>query len=322
MNGRGKNDGGVDLPAVFRFNGAYAGHARARCEIGYSKKRRSLVMGSQRIIFSIEGPKENNSHLELSVFAEKIGHFLALLNENARESSEEGVEFHITHLSHSSPATIECETVTREIGNAGVKECIATNAFEALDKNLNYIKEGNTNKLSPPVLSTMERLSKFNPTKVARAELQLVRGDGRGKTVYRLDDRFKEQLSNARYKEERVISTIDGKLEQINIHNRANTFRIYPSLPPASHISCEFPQELLEKVQSSLGYFVSVSGECLYRPDAVFPYKIIVQEMAVLPPAEELPHMKDLFGLASGCTNGKSSEQFVREMRDKWSRDA
>ena len=83
----------------------------------------------------------------------------------------------------------------------------------------------------------------------------------------KLDDRFREKLGNARRLEEKVTSTIDGKLEQINIHNNANTFRIYPSLPGASSVNCKFPQELLEHVQGALGSFVSVSGECFYRPD-------------------------------------------------------
>ena len=134
----------------------------------------------------------------------------------------------------------------------------------------------------------------------------------------KLDDRFREKLSNARRLEEKVTSTIDGKLEQINIHNNANTFRIYPSLPGASSVSCKFPHELLDHVQDALGSFVSVSGECFYRPDSAFPYKIKVQEMRVLPPSGELPSLSELRGIAPEATGGKSSEQFVRELRDQW----
>ena len=139
--------------------------------------------------------------------------------------------------------------------------------------------------------------------------------------VCKLDDRFREKLGNARRLEEKMIGTIDGKLEQINIHNNANTFRIYPSLPAASSISCKFSQELLEHVQGALGYFVSVSGECFYRPDAPFPYKIKVQEMRVLPPSSALPSLIELRGIAPEATGGKSSEQFVRELRDGWGKD-
>ena len=110
-------------------------------------------------------------------------------------------------------------------------------------------------------------------------------------------------------------------LKRINIHNNTNTFRIYTSLPAFSSVNCEFPPNLLERVQNSLGFFVSVSGECFYRPEAPFPYKMNVQEMEVLPPTEELPTLSDLYGIAPGATGSKSSEQFVRELRDRWDED-
>lgn len=150
------------------------------------------------------------------------------------------------------------------------------------------------------------------------ARIREIRGDDEDMRVYKLDNQFREKLGNARRLEEKVISTIDGKLEQINIHNNANTFKIYPSLPGVTSVSCKFPQDLLEHVQGALGSFVSVSGECFYRPDAPFPYKITVQEMRALPPSSELPSLSELRGIAPEATGGKSSEQFVRELRDRW----
>ena len=41
-------------------------------------------------------------------------------------------------------------------------------------------------------------------------------------------------------------------------------------------------------------------------------------EVEVLPPTEQLPTLHDLFGIAPGATGEKSSEQFVRELRDSW----
>ena len=41
-------------------------------------------------------------------------------------------------------------------------------------------------------------------------------------------------------------------------------------------------------------------------------------EAEVLPPTEQLPTLSDLFGIAPGATGEKSSEQFVRELRDSW----
>ena len=279
-------------------------------------------MAREKIALTLEGPIENNGHLELSVFAEKIRHFLDLLNRSVKESSKERVVFRVVHLSHSSPVTIECEPVVREAEAVRASEAeAATVAVHVIGKNMMCVEEEKTYHLSHPVLSAMERLAKFRPTKIARAEVRILGSDAENKHIYKLDDRFKEQLSNARRMEERVVSTIDGRLERINIHNNANTFGIYPTLPMVSPVRCTFPQELLEQVLGALGSFVSVSGECLYRPEASFPYRMDVHDMTVLPPPESLPSLSDLYGIAPDAPGSKSSEQFVREMRDRWDED-
>ena len=267
----------------------------------------------KKIAFHIEVPDKSNSHLEMSVFVEKIKQFLSLLNGSLKESNVKEVVFHVVGLSHSSPAIIECEPIGKDM-----KTSVA--AFDTVGKNLNCVRTDNARILSNTVLSPMENLSKFNPAKIARAEIRMNgSGNGDGQT-YKLDDKFRECLIKARDKEERLISTVDGKLEQINIHNKANKFTIYPTLSTSSSVTCKFPQKLLEEVQNTLGSLVSVSGECVYRPDAILPYKIEVHEMEVLPPSEELPSLGDLFGIAPGMTGGKTSEQFVREIRDQWNK--
>ena len=133
-------------------------------------------------------------------------------------------------------------------------------------------------------------------------------------------DRFKENVSTPRRGEERCISTVDGRLERINIHKNANTFTIYSSVLPRPPVTCKFPEALLGDVQRALGRFVSVRGKCFYRPGTAFLYRIDVWEMEVLPPSEELPSLSDLCGIAPDATGDKSSEQFVRELRDEWDR--
>ena len=268
-------------------------------------------MAGPKVVFVMEGPDENDGHLELPVFVEKVRHFLDMLNRSVKESVDEVVVFHVVHLSHSSPATIECVPRTSDMKSL-------TAAVQAIGGSLMDVKSENFQNLSHAVLSAMEQLAKLSPTKISQAEVRIVENDHDGEQVYRMDDRFKEQLRRARHQEDRVVSTIDGRLEQINIHNNVNTFRIYASSPASYSVNCGFPPNLLETVQSSLGAFVSVSGECLYRPEAPFPYKINVQEMRMLPPSEELPTLSDLYGIAPGATGGMSSERFVRELRDAW----
>ena len=251
--------------------------------------------------------------MELSVFVEKIKQFLSLLNGSLKESNVKEVVFHVVGLSHSSPAIIECEPIGKDM-----KTSVA--AFDTVGKNLNCVRANNARILPDAVLSAMENLSKFNPAKIARAEIRM-NGIGNGdEQTYKLDDRFRKCLIKARNEEERLISTVDGKLERINIHNKANNFTIYPTLSTSSSVTCKFPQELLEEVQNALGSLVSVSGECVHPPNEILPYKIEVHEMEVLPPSEELPSLGDLFGIAPGMTGGKTPEQFVREIRDQWNK--
>jgi len=89
---------------------------------------------------------------------------------------------------------------------------------------------------------------------------------------------------------------------------------------PDHRSTCKFPEALLGDVQRALGRFVSVRGKCFYRPGTAFLYRIDVWEMEVLPPSEELPSLSDLCGIAPDATGDKSSEQFVRELRDEWDR--
>lgn len=271
-------------------------------------------MMRKRIAFHIEGPDKSNGHLEMPVFVKKIEHFLSLLKGSLKESNVEEVVFHVVGLSHSSPAIIECEPIGKDM-----KTSVA--AFDTVGKNLNCVRANNARILPDAVLSAMENLSKFNPAKIARAEIRMNGSGNEDGQTYRLDDKFRECLIKARDEEERLISTVDGKLEQINIHNKANKFTIYPTLSTSSSVTCKFPQKLLGAVQNALGSLVSVSGECVYRPDAILPYKIEVHEMEVLPPSEELPSLGDLFGIAPGMTGGKTSEQFVREIRDQWNQE-
>lgn len=271
------------------------------------------MTSKNKLILKIEGPERNGRHLELSVFVEKARQFDAFLKASAKDIGADGAVFDVVALSHSSPALICCVPASRSIGDippSAIVNCVK--------EKLDLAQEKQTRKFSHPVLDSLEKLVNHNPKKIHTIEIQAVDGDDDNAKRYQLDEEFKQNLRDARSRESRDISTVDGKLEQINIHKNANTFKIYTF---ASPVICKFPKNLLSSVQGALGRFVSVSGECHYRPDADFPYKINVQEMEVLPPTEELPSLFDIRGIAPGATGGKSSEQFVRELREEWDRD-
>ena len=262
------------------------------------------------LVLKLEGPEKNDCHLALSVFAEKLRQFNVFLTSSAKDGNQDRTTFQVVNLSHSSPAMLECKPISENL-------LPTTGTIIQIQQDLDSVQSNEAQYLSNTALSALENLARFDQKKIARAEIQVI-GEESEVYVYPLNDRFREALRAARDAEDRVISTIDGKLEQINIHKDQNTFRIYPDLPNRPAVVCQFPAQLLTEVQKALGRFVSVRGECFYRPNAAFAYRITVQEMTILPPDSELPSLRDLYGIAPDATGDKTTEQFVRQLRDEW----
>ena len=110
---------------------------------------------------------------------------------------------------------------------------------------------------------------------------------------------------------------IEGDLEQINVHEGANTFHIYPAVGPKK-ITCRFPNKLYEDAVAAVGKRVEVYGILRFRPGASYPHQIALTDIEIFPPESELPAWDDLRGRAPNATGGLSSEAFVRELRDGW----
>jgi hypothetical protein len=117
--------------------------------------------------------------------------------------------------------------------------------------------------------------------------------------------------------DEKCEGTIDGMLEQINLHHGANVFYIYPGIGPRK-LTCHFPPKLYEDAISAVGKRVEVSGTLHYRTGASFPHQVAVTAIEAFPPEAELPDWDDLRGRAPDITGDLSSEAFVRELRSGW----
>ena len=111
--------------------------------------------------------------------------------------------------------------------------------------------------------------------------------------------------------------SIEGMLEQINVHRGANTFHIYPDVG-ARKVTCHFPSRLYEEAVAAVGRRIEVFGTLSYRAAAPFPHQIAVSGIEVFPPQSELPDWGDLRGRAPEATGALSSEAFVRDFRDAW----
>ena len=106
-------------------------------------------------------------------------------------------------------------------------------------------------------------------------------------------------------------------LEQINIHDGANVFSIYPEIGP-SRVQCHFGPSLFDKAISAVGERVSVSGTFKYKPEENFPYAVDVDDIDIYPREDELPTFDDLRGIAPDATGDILSEDFIAVRRDGW----
>jgi hypothetical protein len=135
--------------------------------------------------------------------------------------------------------------------------------------------------------------------------------------TFDLSPKVQNEVDKALAVDDECEGSIEGMLEQINIHDGANTFHIYPSIGPRK-LTCNFPSKLYDEAVSAVGRRVEVTGTLRYRFGASKPHQIVVSQIEIFPPDSELPSWDDLRGRAPGATDELSSEAFVRELRNGW----
>ena len=84
----------------------------------------------------------------------------------------------------------------------------------------------------------------------------------------------------------------------------------------SKRINCLFPNELLKLANIHLQNYVEIHGIFEYHVNDKFPYEVAVTELKIMPNEKDLPTLYDLQGVAENYTNGLSSEDCVRKMRD------
>ncbi|MDM8561129.1 hypothetical protein [Candidatus Parabeggiatoa sp. HSG14] len=117
--------------------------------------------------------------------------------------------------------------------------------------------------------------------------------------------------------DEVIESAMNGTLELLNINKNNNLFNLYPVIG-CQKVICDFPTTLLQKAITAMGHYVNVVGQYKYKPGHPYPYYVNVAEIEIYPDENELPCLFDLQGIAPNASNGLSSEDFVREIRDEW----
>ncbi len=117
--------------------------------------------------------------------------------------------------------------------------------------------------------------------------------------------------------DEVIESAMNGTLEILNVNKNNKLFELYPVIG-TQKIICDFPSALLQKAITAIGNYVNVVGEYKYKSGHPYPYYVNVTDIEIYPDENELPSLFDLHGIAPNATNGLSSEDFVKGIRDEW----
>lgn len=116
---------------------------------------------------------------------------------------------------------------------------------------------------------------------------------------------------------ESCFGSIDGRLEQINVHGKNKFFTIYPDIGP-DKVKCVFPTDLHNVAVGGIERRVTVSGELKYRARAAFPHEIRVHSIDLEPSDDDLPTFNDMLGIIPDVEKDTPSEEIIRKIRDEW----
>ena len=262
-----------------------------------------------RITLIIEGLPEDGGQVRLGAFMSQLQHLSATITKLDREANEgkQATFYRIAELSYKSPVRVVLEP------QALAKYSYAGHAvIESLGRVAAALENSSDlTGLDSDLLQDIRGLA--NPVGKSVASVTLLFNDHR----FDLTQKVATKVDEALAVDEECEGAIEGMLEQINLHQGANVFYVYPETGPRK-VSCHFPAKLSDDAVAAVGRRVEIFGKLHYRSGATFPHQVAVNAIEALPPDAELPDWDDLRGRAPGATGELSSEAFVRELRDGW----
>jgi hypothetical protein len=260
-----------------------------------------------RITLILEGVPEAEGRIRLNTFLTELQRLSAALSKVSRETGEgkPATVFNVEELSYNSPMRVV-------VAPAPGSEYIASIVLQRFEAVADAVTTGKSlDSYDAELLEDLRALAKPVGQQLKYATLLV------NNVQYEMNDAVTKRIDTALEVDEECIGFIEGRLEQINIHEGANTFHIYPEVGPRK-VACHFPSALLDDAIFAVGRRVEVSGTMKYRQGASFPHAVAVTAIDSFPPDDELPDWEDLRGRAPDATGSLSSEAFVRELRDAW----
>ncbi len=262
-----------------------------------------------QITLVIEGMPEDEGMVRFGTFVSELQSLSATISRLDREnnSGKAGTHFRIAELSYNSPVRVVLEAHPMDR-----QPYVGHLLMQSLERATTALAgDGDLLAFDAELLEDFRSLARPVGRNVKAAAL-LFNGHR-----FELTPSIVRRVDDALAVAEECEGAIEGMLEQINIHQGANTFHIYPEIGP-KRVACTFPNPLYDDAISGVGRRVEVFGTLKYRARAPFPHQITVNAIDTYPVEMDLPDWDDLRGRAPDATAGLISEAFVREFRDGW----
>jgi hypothetical protein len=267
------------------------------------------MAADDRITLIIEGLPEDEGRVRLGTFMSQLQSLSATIARLDREINEGKslTDYRIAELSYRSPIRVVLEPTARR-----KQPYVGHQILERLGHVAHALENGgDLSRLDADLLDDIRNLAR--PVGKTVKNTTLVFNDH----TLDLTPILAAKVDRALAIDEECEGSVEGMLEQINVHLGANTFHIYPEVGPRK-LTCRFPGRLYDDAVSAVGRRVEVFGTLHYRAGANYAHQIAVSQIEVFPPESEIPDWDDLRGRAPDATGELSSEAFVRELRSAW----
>ncbi|OGN74230.1 MAG: hypothetical protein A2X25_14695 [Chloroflexi bacterium GWB2_49_20] len=265
----------------------------------------------KRITMKIKGLDEDGGDVRLNEFVQQLGIFKKALLETQKLLSDQSIAyFKIVELQKNSPAQIVIEAVPFKLEHEFQTEMLVRNFFS----NIRDIDQGEY----PPGFThdTFEAYKDLTSLREKKKVAEIIISKNGDEPNYLLD--LPRKIDCIVGLDEYEMGSYTGMLESINIHNQ-NIFHIYP-ISHFPKLKCIFSNELKREAIAAIGRYVTVYGRKKFKSNINnrFPYEMYAQKIEVHPEEKDLPTLSKLRGIAPNITGGKSSEDFIRGIRNGW----
>lgn len=230
-----------------------------------------MVAQANTFEFAIAALGEDEGDVSLSDFRAEVGAIEAALEAVDEDlHGRPQVNWVVKDLHHSQPTLrLVGYPLPEAADGVGAPERILATLFSGLE---GLSRAQDNGQLGNAALNAVRKLAEPMGRTLKKASLIWE------ESAVAVDIEFRAALSKVQFLTESRPEDWEGMLEEVNVHAVKPTFRLYPVAGPR-WITCEFDRRDLERVRAAITNKVFVEGRALYRPNARFPHRIIVDSL-------------------------------------------